>query len=64
MNVYEDLSLAGLVEVWNMFVFWRKFVMPKLPKKEKWLFSTEIDYHTIWVIDYRVCFTMMYPEDY
>lgn len=64
MNVYEGVKPEELVEVWNRFVFWRKLVMLKLPKEKKKFFSTEIDYHTIWVIDERVCFTMMYPEDY
>jgi hypothetical protein len=37
--------------------------MRKLPERER-LFSTEIDYRTIWVIDYKAFFMMMYPEDY
>jgi hypothetical protein len=63
MNVYEGVKPEELVEIWNRFVFWRKFVMKNVPE-EKRLFSTEMDYHTIWVIDDRVCFTIIYPEDY
>jgi hypothetical protein len=37
--------------------------MPKLPERER-LFSTEVDYRTIWVMDYKVFFLMLYPEDY
>ena len=63
MNVYEGVSFEDLVRIWNDFVFWRKYVFRKLPEKER-LFSTEIGYKTVWVIDYKVCFMMMYPEDY
>jgi hypothetical protein len=31
MNVYEGVSGEELVEIWNRFVFWRKFIVPKLP---------------------------------
>jgi hypothetical protein len=63
INVYEDERFEDLVRIWNDFVFWRKFVMPKLPERER-LFSTQIDYRYVWVIDYKVFFMMMYPEDY
>jgi hypothetical protein len=63
INVYEDESPEALVEIWNRFVFWRKFVFGKLPENER-IFSTEIDYRTIWVIDYKAFFMMMYPEEY
>ena len=63
MNVYEGVRFEDLVRIWNDFVFWRKYIMRKLPERER-LFSTEIGYKTVWVIDYKVCFMMMYPEDY
>jgi hypothetical protein len=63
INVYEDERFEDLVRIWNDFVFWRKYIMPKVPERER-LFSTEIDYRTIWVIDYKAFFMMMYPEDY
>jgi hypothetical protein len=63
INVYEDERFEDLVRIWNDFGFWRKYVMRKLPERER-LFSTEIDYRTIWVIDYKAFFMMMYPEDY
>jgi hypothetical protein len=63
INVYEGVSEEGRVEIWNRFVFWWQFVMPKLPKKQR-LFSTTINYKTIWVIDEKVFFMMIYPEDY
>jgi hypothetical protein len=63
MNVFEGVSERDLVEIWNRFVFWRKFIMPKVAKRER-LFSMEVNHMMVWVIDYRVCFMMMYPEDY
>jgi hypothetical protein len=63
MNVYEEVSQKDLVEIWNRFVFWRKFIMLKLVEKERW-FSTEVGVSTIWIFDDRVCFTILYPEDY
>jgi hypothetical protein len=63
MNVYEGVSHEDLVRVWNDVVFWRKYIMRKLPENERW-FSTKVSYKTVWVVDYKVCFMMMYPEDY
>lgn len=64
VNVYKFQTPEELVEIWNRFVFWHKFVMPKLPKEKQRFFSTDIEYHTIWIIDDRVCFTILYPADY
>jgi hypothetical protein len=63
VNVYEGISGDECAEIWNRFVVWRTFVMPKLPEKER-LFSTEIGYKTTWVIDEKVFFMVIYPEDY
>jgi hypothetical protein len=63
ISVYEDVRFEDLVRIWNDFVFWRKYIMRKLPERER-LFSTKIGYRTIWVIDYKAFFMMMYPEDY
>lgn len=63
INVYENVSREELEEVWNRFVFWQKYVRHKLPEEER-LFSTEIDAFAVWVIDDRVCYTILYPEDY
>jgi hypothetical protein len=30
-HLFEEVSLAGLLEIWNEFVAWRKHVMPTLP---------------------------------
>jgi hypothetical protein len=62
-NVFEFEGEAALLEIWNRFVFWRKHIMPKMPE-EKRLFSTGRGCRTVWVIDDRVCFTILYPENY
>src|SRR5512132_1724661 len=58
MNVYEGVSFENLVKIWNDFVFWRKYIMRRVPENERW-FSTKVSYKTIWVVDYKVCFMMM-----
>jgi hypothetical protein len=63
VNVYEDERFEDIVRVWNDFVFWHKFVMRKLPENER-IFSTKIEHRFVWVMDYKVFFMMMYPEDY
>lgn len=61
--LFENVSMAGLTEIWNEYVLWRTKVMPKLPEEEK-LFSTEMNRMTVWVIEDAVTFTLMYREDY
>lgn len=62
-HIFEEVSLAGLMEIWNEFVVWRKEVMPKLPEEER-LFSTSVNSRKVWVIEDGAAFTCMYPEDY
>lgn len=61
-SVYENISQAGLMEIWNQFVEWVTEDNGKGLKRE-WLFSTEVDLMPVWVIDDKVCYTMMYPWD-
>jgi hypothetical protein len=63
MNVFEQISAAALMDIWNGFVLWKKYVRRKLPE-EKRLFSTEVNDMTVWVIEDAVCYTIMYPTDY
>ena len=63
VGLFEAVSEAALEEIWKRFVFWQKYVRPKWPEEERW-FSTEVDYIPVWVIDDKVCFTILYPEDY
>jgi hypothetical protein len=62
-HLFEEVSLSGLMEIWNEFVKWQKEVMPTLPEEEK-LFSTKMNGLTVWVIEDGAAFTLMYPEDY
>lgn len=62
-SLFEDVSQAGLMEIWNEFVLWRREVMPTLPEEEQ-LFATEMNGRKVWVIEDGAAFTLMYPEDY
>jgi hypothetical protein len=62
-HLFNDISLAGLMEIWNEFVQWQKHVMPTLPEADR-LFHTSMNEKTVWVIEDAAAFTLMYPEDY
>src|SRR5690349_9931436 len=62
-HLYSEVSLAGLMEIWNDFVHWRTNVMMTLPEEER-MFVTEMNGNKIWLIEDGQAFTMMYPEDY
>jgi hypothetical protein len=62
-HLFENVSLAGLREIWNECVRWKRYVEKTLPE-EKRLFSTKMDGMTVWVIEDAVAYTLMYPEDY
>ena len=62
-HLFSEVSLAGLMEIWNEFVQWKKAVEPTLPEEER-LFKTSMNLKTVWVIEDGQAFTLMYPEDY
>ncbi len=62
-HLLGEVSPAGLMEIWNEFVQWRKTVLPTLPEEEQ-LFSTKMNGNTVWVIEDGQAFTLLYPEDY
>src|SRR5690348_5012413 len=62
-HLFEEVSLAGLLEIWNEFVEWRRDVMPTLPEEDQ-LFHTKMNGKTVWVIEDGQAFTLLYPEDY
>jgi hypothetical protein len=62
-HLSNEVSLAGLMEIWNEFVHWRKHIMPTLPDADR-LFHTTMDGKKVWVIEDDAAFTLMYPEDY
>jgi hypothetical protein len=59
----QDISLAGLMDIWHAFVSWREHVMLTLPEEEQ-LFHMTMNGKTVWVIEDDAAFTLMYPEDY
>jgi hypothetical protein len=62
-HLFNEVSLAGLLEIWNEFVTWRKNVLPTLPEAQQ-LFHTSMNGKKVWVIEDGAAFTLMYPEDY
>ena len=62
-NLFSQVSLAGLLEIWNEYVEWRTQVMPSLPEEDQ-LFSTTMNGDKIWLLEDGQAFTMLYPEDY
>ena len=62
-HLFGEVSLAGLLEIWNEYVAWRKHTEPFLPEEER-LFTTIMNGKKVWVIEDGQAFTLMYPDDY
>jgi hypothetical protein len=62
-HLFNEVSLAGLQEIWNEFVHWNKQIKPTLPEEEQ-MFVTSMNSEKIWIIEDGDAFTMMYPDDY
>jgi hypothetical protein len=62
-HLFSQVSLAGLLEIWNEYVDWRKNIMPTLPEEDQ-LFATTMNSEKVWLLEDGQAFTMMYPEDY
>jgi hypothetical protein len=62
-HLSTEISLAGLMEIWTLYVEWVQNVMPTL-KEEDRLFSTKMNSKTVWAIGDGMTFMIMYPEDY
>jgi hypothetical protein len=62
-HLYDEVSLAALLEIWNEYVAWRRHVEPALPEEER-LFATRMNNETVWVIEDSEAFTLLYPVDY
>jgi hypothetical protein len=62
-HLADAVSPAGLLEIWNEYVQWRKHTEPFLPEEDR-LFHTKMNGKTIWVIEDGDAFTLMYPDDY
>src|SRR5512133_3131378 len=48
-NIFSDVSMDGLMEIWNEFVDWKKEVEPNV-KEEDRFFSTTMNGKKVWVI--------------
>ena len=57
-NVFDNISLAGIMEIWN------EYVLKAKTQEQKELFVTEMNNKKVWVIDDGAVFTILYPEDY
>ncbi len=62
-HLFNEVSLAALLEIWNAFVDWKEQVEPGLPEEER-LFATHMNGKKVWVIEDGEAYTLMYPEDY
>lgn len=62
-HLFDEVSLAALLEMWNAFVDWKKHVEPGLPEEER-LFQTSINGKKVWVIEDEEAYTLMYPDGY
>jgi hypothetical protein len=62
-HLTQEISLAGLMDIWHAFVPWREHVMLTLPEAEQ-LFPMTMNGETVWVIEDAAAFTLLYPEDY
>ncbi len=62
-HLFNEVSLAGLREIWNEYVVWREKTMPTLPEQER-LFVTSMNGNKVWVMEDGQAFTLLYPEDY
>lgn len=62
-HLFGEISLAGLMEIWNEYAFWRKNVMETLPEEDQ-MFVTKMNDEKVWLLEDGAAFTMMYPEDY
>ncbi len=61
-HLFNEISLAGLMAIWNGFVAWKRKTEPESPREE--IFTTEMNGKEIWLIEDGAAYTMMYPEDY
>jgi hypothetical protein len=62
-HLFGEVSLAGLLEIWNEYVQWRKHTEPFIPEEER-LFTGTMNGKKVWVIEDGQAFTLLYPDDY
>jgi hypothetical protein len=62
-HLAEEVSPAGMLEIWNEYVHWRKHIEPFIPEEDRH-FHTHMNGKTVWVMEDEETFTFLYPEDY
>lgn len=62
-HIFNEISLAGLMEIWNEFVQWEVSLKPTLKEADR-MFVTQMNGDDVWLIDDGSTFTIMYPSDY
>ncbi|HVB23834.1 MAG TPA: hypothetical protein VNG51_17995 [Ktedonobacteraceae bacterium] len=66
-HLFNEVSLAGLLEIWNAFVAWQEespHTIAEDENEDNQTFTTTMNDKKIWLIDDGQVFTMMYPADY
>jgi hypothetical protein len=61
-HLFNEISLAGLMEIWNEFVVWKRKTEPESSREE--IFTTKMNGKEIWLMEDGQAYTMLYPEDY
>ena len=61
--ISANISLAGIMEIWNEYVLWTRNKAPFLPEAER-MFKTKMNGDTVWVIDDGTAITVLYSSDY
>jgi hypothetical protein len=61
--VWNEISPAGLKEIWNEYIEWRTHDMARLSEEDQ-LFQTKMNGNSVWVIEDGQAFTILYPDDY
>ncbi len=62
-HLFNEVTAAALLEIWNAYVSWRKTDMPKLPEEDR-MFVTSMNGDKVWVIEDGQAFTLLCSEDY
>jgi hypothetical protein len=62
-HLAEEVSPAGMLEIWNAYVEWRKHTEPFIPEEDRH-FHTRMNGKTVWVMEDGEAFAFLYSEDY
>src|SRR4051794_37318675 len=61
-HLFDEVTMAGLLEIWNSYVEWR-IKVNHLHSEKNQNFRTKMNEKTVWVIEDGQAFTLLYPED-